>query len=373
MRRSTASLLAAVLLLLGAAATAAAPEADGFALPEAGHPFEFPRDHGSHPDFRLEWWYVTGHLWAADGRRFGFQATFFRSAGPRPPGGSAGSPNFGTAQVYLAHVAILDVQTGTFLHQERLNREGWDASADPAGLAVTNGPWSLRMDEPAQGMHLVAGVRSEGRFALALRPTQPLVVFGQNGVSRKGASPSAASYYLTFPRLAAQGELTLGTAVLAVKGEAWMDHEISSSQLDPQQVGWDWTCLQLKDGENLMCYRMRRADGTPDPFSTLAWIDRAGHLSQVPATGFRWEVLATWHSAVTGADYPIRVRLTATRPGDRAPTAFILAPLARDQELSGDVGGIPYWEGACRVLDAAGDEAGSAFLELTGYARPLRL
>jgi predicted secreted hydrolase len=122
-----------------------------------------------------------------------------------------------------------------------------------------------------------------------------------------------------------------------------------------------------------MCYRMRRADGTVDPYSTLAWIDRAGRLTQVSPAGFRWEVLATWKSPVTGATYPIKVRLTATRPGDRQPTAFILEPLARDQELGGDGGGIAYWEGACRVLDERGGEAGSAFLELTGYSRPLRL
>jgi predicted secreted hydrolase len=371
MRAALASLLAAVLLLPLAAA---APGADGFALPQAGHAFDFPRDHGSHPDFRLEWWYVTGHLWAADGRRFGFQATFFRSAGPRRVGGAGAHPDFGTDQLFLAHVAILDVQTGTFRHQERLNREGWDASADPARLAVTNGPWSLRMDAgAAQEMRLVAGVRSEAALTLDLRPTQPLVVFGRDGVSRKGASPTAASYYLTFPRLGATGQLQLGTETFAVHGEAWMDHEISSSQLDPQQVGWDWTCIQLKDGENLMCYRMRRADGTPDPYSTLAWVDRDGRVTQVPASGFRWEVLSTWHSPATGADYPVRVRLTATRPGDPTPTSFILEPLARDQELTGDVGGIPYWEGACRVRDERGGEAGSAFLELTGYARPLRL
>jgi predicted secreted hydrolase len=370
MRPALASLLAVVLLR---PALAAAP-ADGFLLPQAGHAFHFPRDHGSHPDFRLEWWYVTGHLWAADGRRFGFQATFFRSAGPRTAGAGGAHPDFGTDQLFLAHAAILDVRTGTFLHQERLNRAGWDASADPTRLAVTNGPWSLRMDEGgAQVMHLVAGVRSEAGLSLELRPTRPLVVFGQDGVSRKGASPSAASYYLTFPRLKAAGQLQLGTERLAVQGEAWMDHEVSSSQLDPAQVGWDWTCLQLKDGENLMCYRMRRADGTVDPYSTLAWIDRAGRLTQVSPAGFRWKVLATWKSPVTGATYPIKVRLTATRPGDRQATVFILEPLARDQELGGDVGGIAYWEGACRVLDERGGEAGSAFLELTGYARPLRL
>ena len=225
---------------------------------------------------------------------------------------------------------------------------------------------------PSQQMTLHGGIRNEASFDFTLRPAKPLVVFGKDGVSRKGASPEAASYYLTFPRLRLSGTLATGRESLTVGGEAWMDHEISSSQLDPAQVGWDWACLQLKDGEELMAYRMRRADGKTDPFSTLAWIDRAGAVAHLGPAQFGWEALETWRSPATGANYPLRIRL-AVGAGPHAGRTFVLEPLARDQELSGGPGGIAYWEGACRVLDGNGTEVGSAFLELTGYDRRLKL
>ncbi len=347
---------------------------EGFPVPEAGHVFRFPRDHGSHPDFKIEWWYVTGHAYAAGGRRFGFEATFFRSAAPRDGAGAAGSADFGAGQVYLAHMALLDVRTGRFLHEERLNREGWDAGSAVERLAVHNGPWSLEMaPAPGEGMTLSGGIRSEAAFSFHLEPRKPLVEFGDHGYSRKGAAASAASYYLTFPRLELSGTLRYGAETLDVKGEAWMDHEVSSSQLDPGQVGWDWACLQLGDGTEMMCYRMRRADGTVDPFSTLSLVDRQGRVESVGPAGFRWEVLDTWKSPATGAVYPVRVRLTVGARAGKPARVLLLEPLARDQELAGGAGGIPYWEGACRVTDGSGADLGSAFLELTGYAGRLRL
>ncbi len=343
--------------------------ADDFAVPQPGHHFAFPRDHGSHPDFRIEWWYVTGHLFAEGGRRFGFQATFFREGGA--PGAGATGAAFGDGQVYLAHMALLDVASGRFIYQERLNREGWDARADPATLDVRNGNWSLRLANPAgPRLALIGGVRAEAAFNLSLVPLKPLVVFGENGVSRKGAAASAASYYLTFSRLRAAGELSVGDRTMPVTGEAWMDHEISSSQLGADQVGWDWVGLQLRDGREIMLYRLRRADGTMDPASALTWVDAAGRTRREP---FTWEVVDRWQSPATGADYPSRVRLTTTDPATQAAVSLTIEPLAKNQELSGSLGGIPYWEGACRIRAADGGEIGSGYLELTGYARPLKL
>ncbi|HKB90574.1 MAG TPA: lipocalin-like domain-containing protein [Opitutaceae bacterium] len=354
-----------------------ATDAPGFALPQLNHHFEFPRDHGSHPEFKLEWWYVTGHLYTDDNHRYGFQATFFRSAAPRDlltPNAIEENEDFGTGQVYLAHMALLDVRNGRFLHQERLNREGWDATATLNKLDVRNGPWSLRMtDANTQQLKLQGSIRADVSFSLILEPEKPLVVFGQNGVSRKGATPAAASYYLTFPRLRVTGQLLDGKETRIVHGLAWMDHEISSSQLDPQQVGWDWACLQLSESRELMCYKMRRADGTEDPFSTLAWIDSQGVVTHVRADQFKWETLGTWTSPITKAIYPVRIRLTALDPSTGKDRVFILDPLAENQELTGNVGGIPYWEGGCHVRDEQGNEIGSSFLELTGYAGKLRL
>jgi predicted secreted hydrolase len=338
--------------------------AEGFAVPRAGKTFSFPRDHGAHPEFKLEWWYVTGHLYAEGGRRFGFQSTFFRQAAPDR-----------SVQLHLAHMAVVDVATGKFYHQERLNRAGWDAGAALETLDVKQGNWSLRLSDPAAGagaerFELRGGVRAEVALALTLVPAKPLVVFGEDGVSRKGASPTAASYYLTFSRLLADGELTCGEERLKVRGEAWMDHEISSSQLDTNQVGWDWVSVQFTDGRELMLYRLRTREGGADPASSLTWVDAGGKPLK---RTFSWEVLDTWKSAVTGAVYPARVAITTTDPATGAMVRYTAEPLARDQELAGRLGGIAYWEGACRVRDAAGREVGSAYMELTGYATELKL
>ena len=342
--------------------------AEGFAVPQPGKVFSFPRDHGSHPEFKLEWWYVTGHLYAEAGgqaaRRFGFQATFFRQAAPDK-----------SIQLHLAHMALLDVTTGKFIHQERLDRAGWDAHSSAQTLDVRQGNWSLRLSDPAapagaERIDLRGGVQAEAALALTLVPAKPLVVFGENSVSRKGAAPTAASYYLTFSRLRAEGELTLGTEKFAVRGEAWLDHEISSSQLDTNQVGWDWVSIQFTDGRELMVYQLRTRGGGTDPASTLTWVDAA---AKPVKQKFTWEVLDTWKSPATGAVYPVRVAIATTDPATGAAARYTLEPLAREQELAGSVGGIAYWEGACRVRDAAGREVGSAYMELTGYAAELKL
>jgi predicted secreted hydrolase len=352
------------MVVLSVAVRAEVPlvTAEGFAVPQPGYVFSFPRDHGSHPEFKIEWWYLTGHLFAEDGRRFGYQATFFRSAAKDRKG-----------QVYLAHMALLDARSGKFYHQERLNREGWDAGAAVGTLKVWNGPWSLRFaegGEAAERMELRGGIRAEVQFSLTLTPEKPLVIFGENSVSRKGSAPTAASYYLTFPRLKVEGTLEVAGERLRVTGQSWMDHEISSSQLGEGQVGWDWVSVQFFDGREIMFYRLRLKDGASDPASTLTWVDAAGRPVK---SDFRWEVLDTWTSTETGGTYPSRVRLTTTDPAGGGRVALTLEPLARAQELTGNLGGIPYWEGACRVLDEGGREIGRAFMELTGYAEALKL
>lgn len=369
------SRLRAVVGLIGCALAAvaagrAAPPwqtADGFAVPQPGYAFSFPRDHGSHPEFKIEWWYLTGHLFDAERKRYGFQATFFRRAAPDK-----------STQLYLAHMALADVARGTFVYQERLNRESWDAGARVDTLHVWNGPWSLRLARPAtwsQGegemLRLVGGIRSDVGFRLQLEATKPAVIFGENGVSRKGDDPTAASYYITFSRLAVSGELLLGASRLAVTGEAWMDHEISSSQLAPDQVGWDWVSIHFKDEpRELMLYRLRKRDGSADAASTLQWVSPESTAIKTP---FRWEVLSRWKSAKTGAEYPARVRIHTTDPASGRSVSYTVEPLLEEQELGGGLGGIPYWEGACRVLDETGREVGAAYMELTGYAKELKL
>lgn len=337
------------LILLHCSVVSRAAE---FAVPLAGKHFEFPRDHGSHPEFRTEWWYLTGHLDGEHGERFGFQVTFFRQAGVLPD-----------EQLFLAHCALLDVTTGKFINEERLNRDGWDASSSTQRLDVRNGNWSLRMDED-QTIHVESTIHADAELIFELKAAKPLVMFGKDGVSRKGASASAASHYLSFPRLSGGGTVRLGATKHSLKATAWMDHEFSSSQLDAGQIGWDWAALQLNDGREIMVYRMRRSDGSSDPAgSTLAWIDPAGVVKHTDQ--FRWLVEKTWTSPRTQAHYPIQARIEVEEQ------SFVLRPLVADQELGSAVSGLPYWEGACDVLDAKGTVLGRAFLELAGYVGDL--
>ncbi len=361
------------------AAETPALNAEGFAIPQANRQFAFPRDHGSHPEFAIEWWYVTGHLVTTDQAQFGFQATFFRRALVRPgvPDNSP-PPTFGNDQIYLAHMALVDRASGVFRSQERLNRAGWDAGAARNTLDVRNGNWSLRLSpEKSAGagkevFELQSTVGADAALMLTLTPKKPLVIFGTNGVSRKAAEASASSHYLTYSRLSASGRLMLDGTSRDVSGEAWMDHEFSSSQLGEGQIGWDWLSLQLFDGRELMAYRMRRTDGSTDPYSTVAWNDGQGVVRQIGPNDFTWTVQQRWHSRVTGADYPSLVQLVAKNPATGKPETFIVQPMVADQELSGKVGGVAYWEGACRVWDENKKEIGRAYMELTGYGESLK-
>jgi len=351
--------------------------ADGFAIPQPGRQFAFPRDHGSHPEFAIEWWYITGHLTGTDQSAYGFQATLFRRA-VVPPGATNEviSSTFGNDQIYLAHMALVDKTSGAFRWQEKLNRAGWDAAAATNTMDVRNGNWSLRLLPAAAATHenfqLQATIGSDIAFQFHLTPMKPLVIFGTNGVSRKAADPAAASHYLTFPRLNVTGQLTAGGTNRTVTGEAWMDHEFSSSQLGAGEVGWDWLSVQLFDGRELMTYRMRRSDGTTDPFSTVAWIDPQSRVTQTGMEQFKWTILSSWHSPKSGAEYPAMVQFTALNPTTGQTETFIIEPCVADQELAGKAGGVGYWEGACRVRDASRREIGRAYMELTGYNESLK-
>ena len=321
----------------------------GFEIARPGKSFSFPTDHGSHPQFRTEWWYVTGHLDAGGEYRYSFQATFFRQASEQET-------------LHLAHSALLDVKTGRFVHEERLNREGWDANSAQGKLDVFNGNWSLSMN--GDKLSLQSSVKADVALQLTLKPAKPLVLFGQDGVSRKGTSESAASHYLTFTRLECEGEVNLDGKAQKVSGQAWMDHEFSTSQLDQGQVGWDWASLQLNGGTEIMVYRMRRADGSSDPAgTTLAFIDLNGGVRHT--SEFEWKSSGQWLSPHSGARYPIQSMI---KVGDRV---YRLVPKAEDQEHLGKISKLPYWEGACDVLDANGRKIGRAFLELAGYAGDL--
>jgi len=338
-----------------------AVQPQGFRAVQPGQVFRFPRDHGAHPDFTTEWWYFTGHLWTLDGRRrYGYQLTFFRKA--LRVGAWNGSPAWRADQIILAHAALTDVTEGRFQMEERLNREGIPASASTLGLDLRNASWTAQMAGGGR-IHLSFSV-AQADLELDLDPLAAPVVFGEGGVTRKGADPAAASHYLSFPQLATRGRLRQSGREQSLQGRSWMDHEFSSGSLSSGQTGWDWAGIQLRDGRSLMVYRLRGADGAQDPWSELTEVDPAGHITRQTRafrlTGGPWR-------APSGARYPLPLRLEAWGQ------TWTLEPLVADQELRTRLGAsITYWEGDCRVRDGGGMEVGDAYVELTGYAHSMQ-
>ena len=324
-------------------------------------PLAFPRDHGSHPAFRTEWWYITG--WTRDdaGVDRGVQITFFRT---RPGVAEQVRSAFAPVQVLFAHAAIADPTVDRLRHDERAARAVLGlAHAAEATTDVGLGDWSLVLD--GDTYRAVIPARD---FVLDLAFTAPASVLlqGDAGVSRKGPQPAQASYYYSRPHLATRGTLRIAGRTLAVHGTAWLDHEWSSEYLAEQARGWDWTGISLDDGGALMAFRVRDANGAP--FWAGATLQHAdGTSAHFGPDGVRFDVLRRWRSPRTGIEFPVSMRVTV---GDQA---FELVPLMDDQELDarGSVGTI-YWEGAI-TAQAQGRAQGRGYLELTGYGERLRL
>lgn len=348
-----------VALLAAASLTASAPVP--YPVVRPGIVLRFPRDHGAHPLFRTEWWYVTGWLRTADGADLGFQVTFFRS---RPPTDPANPSRFAAGQVLFAHAALSDPRTGRLLHGERSARAGFGlANAGTADADVTTRDWRLR--RYADGHWATQVAAPDFALALDFAPTKPPLPQGQGGFSRKGPQPDAASYYYSVPHLKVSGTVRRGGTSVAVTGEAWLDREWSSNYLQGDAQGWDWTGLNFDDGSALMAFRIRRKTG-----GTL-WAGgsfrRADGTTTVLAPGdVVFRPLARWRSPVTGAVYPVKQALSVRLPvGVRR---WVLTPLFAAQELDARRSGLPvYWEGAVRTT------GGRGYLELTGYDRALTM
>ena len=337
--------------------------AAGYARADGPRVFRFPEDHGAHPDYRHEWWYVTGNVEDAEGRHFGFQITFFRFAvAPEPP---AAPSAWATRQLWMAHFAITDSAAGTFHHFERLGRGALGlAGARAEPFAVWLDDW--RLEGVDSGFDRLRARLAEDGVALdlELEALKPMVFQGEGGYSRKGPEPGNASYYYSVPRLAALGTLETPSGSHDVSGTAWIDREWGSSTLGAGQVGWDWFSVQLDDGTELMFYHLRRADGTIDPRSKGGWVDTAGRHRTVGLEEVELEVLEHWTSPDGEATYPARWRLRFPDEG----LELELAPTVADQELRGD---FRYWEGALHGHGTRGGEPVEAvgYGELTGYHR----
>lgn len=318
--------------------------------------FSFPADHGPHPEFRTEWWYYTGNLETAEGRRFGFQLTFFRSSlAPEMP---ARESAWATRQAWLAHFTVSDVQGGKFRSFER-----WGRGA--LGLAGAQGEpfrvWLKDWRVEGEPMHLVASQDGVG-IDLVLQQGKPPVLQGERGLSRKSTEAGNASYYYSLTRMPAAGTIRVGDERFTVTGAAWMDREWSTSSLGRDQIGWDWFSLQLSDGWDLMLYRLRKKDGTADLSSSGTLIGPGGESRPLKLADFQIENAGEWRSPRSGARYPAKWRL-------RIPSEDLdltVQPVLADQEL--DVSFL-YWEGA---VDLEGTHRGRpvkgrGYVELTGY------
>jgi predicted secreted hydrolase len=331
--------------------------ADPYRLAVPGYPYEFPRDHFNHPEYQTEWWYYTGNVHTAEGRRFGFELTFFRQGVDRDPHQSG---VWDVHDVWMAHLALSDIDGSRFLHTERLNRSGAGmAGADVRQARVWNGNWQAAWrDDASQELQAIADRFS---FKLTLRSEKPPVIHGANGVSQKSEGAGHASHYISMTRLITGGVIVVDGKELTVEGLSWMDHEFFTHQLDANQIGWDWFSLQLAEGSDVMLFQLRRKDGSRDPYSAGTYVDPQGRATHLAAADFSLTPGKTWTSSDTGARYPIEWTI-------RVPSIGLEAALSTrlpQQELTSTSQSVPpYWEGA---IDIDGKIRGTGYLEMTGY------
>jgi predicted secreted hydrolase len=331
--------------------------AGGYRQAVPGYHYQFPRDHFNHPEFQTEWWYYTGNLRAAGGHRYGFELVFFRQAQHRDPAHRASV--WQADDLYLAHLALTDIDGRKFRYFERLNRAG----PGIAGVSlddgrIWNGNWQAQWDK-ASGAQTISAVEAGIRFTLRLAPRTAPVIHGENGVSQKAEGVGHASYYVSFPLLAVEGSLNGA----AVTGTAWMDHEWFSNLLDASTQGWDWFSAQFDNRTELMLFGLRGNDA----FASGTYIDAAGRATHLKRSDFTLQPLDYWTSAKTGARYPVRWRVTVPS----LKISVECAAAVPDQELvSKDASTPSYWEGA---VGYSGSVSGVGYLELTGYAGRVRL
>ncbi|MCX7143514.1 MAG: carotenoid 1,2-hydratase [Proteobacteria bacterium] len=335
--------------------------AQDYAPVRPGVELQFPRDHGSHPQFRTEWWYLTGRVKDARGGDMGIQITFFRN---RPRVAEANPSRFAPRQLLFAHAALADARAGKLLHDQRAARAGFGlAEAQEGRTDVILEDWSLKQTAGGYSAKVVA---QEFEFALEFKATQPVLLQGERGLSRKGPLPVQASYYYSQPHLTVSGSITVKGEKREVAGQAWLDHEWSSEYMAPEAQGWDWIGLNLAGGGALMAFRMRdAAGGTLWAGGSLRASD--GRVRALAPDQVRFEVRRRWRSPRTQTEYPVALHVRA------GELEFELEPMMDDQELDSRAStGTIYWEGAVTAR-SAGKLLGTGYLELTGYWRPLRM
>ncbi|HSP15811.1 MAG TPA: lipocalin-like domain-containing protein [Thermoanaerobaculia bacterium] len=337
------------------------------ALP--GYEFEFPRDHGSHDQYRTEWWYYTGHLETASGRHYGFELTFFR-VGVTPPGGQDQTA-WDLRNLSLAHFALTDVDGRKFRYYEKLNRASPYTAAAAAGrLQVFNEGW--RATTTSDGAWRITASQNGDSIDLVLGARKPPAIHGENGVSVKAAGVGYASHYYSMTRLAVSGTIaSKGRKAEACTGLAWMDHEFGSAALRENQRGWDWFSVQLDNDSELMLYQIRRTDGTPDITSAGSLITSEGAVIHLRHDQFVVKPLDRWKSRQSGATYPMGWSVSVPS----LAIALRLDPVLENQELiTRSSTRVTYWEGAVGVTGSFQNVSvnGEGYVEMTGYDRAFR-
>ncbi len=381
-------LLLAVAVAVAASPAAGQQAAAAFRRAEGVRAWSFPRDHGQHPAYLLEWWYYTGLLTTAEGRRFGYQVTFFRKGLRQSPGRTSA---WAARSLFAGHAALSDLAGGSHLFSGITGREALGLSG---ASAERHQVWLRRWRaDPLPGDPHGAILKIEDpRFALqlTLRAAAPPILHGEGGLDRKGGGFGQASWYYSLPRLATEGTLVLRGVRHRVRGTTWMDHEFGTNQLDPAQAGWDWFGLRLDDGRDLMLYRLRHRDGSSEPLSGGTLVTPGGGRETLrlagaePPTGrqagrpagspggvapplARLTPLRWWRSPASGARYPIAWKISLPARNLRLTVEAAFA----GQELAAGPG-IPfhYWEGVVRVSGTSGGApiSGEGYMELTGYA-----
>lgn len=359
--RIAALLIAGVASGGGASAGTGAAVGADYAIVTPGNPLAFPRDFGSHPDFRTEWWYVTGWLATQSGESLGFQITFFRT---KPDIAAANPSAFAPRQLLIAHCAISDPKRGRLWQDQRIRRAGFGlAEAVLGDTDVRIDDWSLKH---RAGVYEAKIAAEDFAIAVELADTQSPLLNGDAGVSRKGPGPASASYYYSLPHMKVTGNITRGGQPSRAAGEAWFDHEWSSEYLEDAAQGWDWIGINLDHGAALMAFRIRGVDGS------VRWAGGTyrtgdGKVDILQPTEVRFDAIRTWISPRTGTHYPVEWRVAAGSHN------FVLKPLMDDQENDTRLStGAIYWEGAVRAYEAD-QPAGRGYLELTGYGDRLKL
>jgi predicted secreted hydrolase len=346
--------------------------ADDFKRALPGRTFSFPRDHFSHPEFKTEWWYYSGHLSDQEKKSYGYHLTFFRTGLKRE---NQTKSKWSIQNLYFAHLALTDESKNRFEYREKISRGSLEeAGATPyqkneKPFRVWVEGWSLEGKGAAMRDHLLKGGDQDLGVKLLLTPEKKPVIHGQNGISQKAEGDGYASHYYSITRLKTEGKIFSKKKEIPVQGRSWMDHEFGSAQLREYQTGWDWFSIQLENGIDLMIYQIRHQDGKIDPYSSGTIIFSDGSYRHLHLKEFQIEVLDRWKSKKSGATYPSKWRMVA--PSHRIE--LMLTPTVKDQELiTQESTRVTYWEGSAKVEGKYQGQRvrGMSYVELTGYAKP---